>query len=84
VCKARKPECPTCVVADLCHYKAKTGPAELIAARAAAVPPAAPADPPLADPPLAAPEPRRRRRRAAAMVENGEISPRRGRPSRPA
>ena len=29
-------------------------------------------------------EPRRRRRRAAAMVENGEISPRRGRPSRPA
>ncbi len=84
VCKARKPECPTCVVADLCHYKAKTGPAELIAARAAAVPPAAPADPPLADPPLAAPEPSRRRRRAAAMVENGEISPRRGRPSRPA
>jgi endonuclease-3 len=27
VCKARKPECPDCVVADLCRYKAKTPPA---------------------------------------------------------
>jgi endonuclease III len=34
VCKARKPECPDCVLADLCRYPAKTGPAELIAARA--------------------------------------------------
>ena len=34
VCKARKPECPECVIADLCRYPAKTGPAELIAARA--------------------------------------------------
>jgi endonuclease III len=34
VCKARKPECPVCVVADLCRYGAKTGPAELIAAKA--------------------------------------------------
>ncbi|WP_282604708.1 endonuclease III [Pelagibius sp. Alg239-R121] len=24
VCKARKPECPTCLVVDLCAYKAKT------------------------------------------------------------
>ena len=24
VCKARKPDCPSCVVADLCCYKAKT------------------------------------------------------------
>ena len=24
VCKARKPECPACLVADLCAYKAKT------------------------------------------------------------
>ena len=24
VCKARKPMCPDCVVADLCQYKAKT------------------------------------------------------------
>ena len=24
VCKARKPDCPTCLVADLCRYKAKT------------------------------------------------------------
>ena len=34
VCKARKPDCAACVVADLCHYPAKTGPAELVAARA--------------------------------------------------
>ena len=26
VCKARKPECPTCPVVDLCEYKAKTLP----------------------------------------------------------
>ena len=24
VCKARKPDCPVCLVADLCRYKAKT------------------------------------------------------------
>jgi endonuclease III len=40
VCKARKPDCPLCVVADLCRYGAKTPPAdlpaEMIAARAAA------------------------------------------------
>jgi endonuclease III len=36
VCKARKPDCPACAVAELCHYRAKTGPAELIAARASA------------------------------------------------
>ncbi len=24
VCKARKPDCPVCVVNDICHYKAKT------------------------------------------------------------
>jgi endonuclease III len=42
VCKARKPDCPVCVVADLCRYKAKTAPAEMIAARteaATAAPP---------------------------------------------
>ena len=33
VCKARRPECPDCVVADLCRYGAKTGVAEPIAAR---------------------------------------------------
>jgi endonuclease III len=43
VCKARKPECPDCVVADLCRYGAKTGPAELIAARAASDAASAPA-----------------------------------------
>src|SRR5215208_2736857 len=37
VCKARKPDCPDCVVVDLCRYGAKTPPAEMIAARAAAV-----------------------------------------------
>ena len=26
VCKARKPECPTCLIADLCEYPAKTPP----------------------------------------------------------
>jgi endonuclease-3 len=40
VCKARKPECPDCVVADLCRYGAKTGPAELLAARASSGDPA--------------------------------------------
>jgi endonuclease III len=34
VCKAKKPECPDCVLAELCRYPAKTGPVELIAARA--------------------------------------------------
>jgi endonuclease III len=46
VCKARKPECPDCVVAGLCRYGAKTGPAEMIAARAAVSESAALADPP--------------------------------------
>jgi endonuclease III len=40
VCKAKKPECPDCVLADLCRYPAKTGPAELIAARASKTRPA--------------------------------------------
>ena len=43
VCKARKPDCPNCVVATLCRYKAKTGPDELIAARTAAAKKAKPA-----------------------------------------
>ena len=37
VCKARKPDCPVCAVADLCRYGAKTAPAQMIAARAEAV-----------------------------------------------
>ncbi|HZK91427.1 MAG TPA: endonuclease III [Stellaceae bacterium] len=36
VCKARKPDCPNCVVASLCRYKAKTVPDELVAAQATA------------------------------------------------
>jgi endonuclease-3 len=36
VCKARKPECPECVVVDLCRYDDKTPPAELAAERARA------------------------------------------------
>ena len=28
VCKARRPECPACVIVDLCEYDAKTPPAE--------------------------------------------------------
>jgi endonuclease III len=55
VCKARKPDCPLCIVADLCRYGAKTGPAEMIAARAEAATPA-----PLAEPALS---PRRARRK---------------------
>jgi endonuclease III len=71
VCKARKPDCPICVVADLCHYQAKTGPAELVAARAAT-----PEPEPLTDP---APEAVQRRRRTAPA----KTSSRRGRASRP-
>jgi endonuclease III len=42
VCKARKPDCPLCVVADLCRYPAKTPPADLVAevTAARAAPPA--------------------------------------------
>src|SRR5258706_10380151 len=58
VCKARKPDCPGCPVADLCRYGAKTAPAEMIAARAAAVTPA-----PLAEPRVSRPPARRARRR---------------------
>jgi endonuclease-3 len=47
VCQARKPDCPNCVVADLCRYSAKTGPAELIAARAASGEPEALSEPPV-------------------------------------
>jgi len=36
VCKARKPDCPLCVVADLCHYRAKTVPEEMTGAPLAA------------------------------------------------
>jgi endonuclease III len=74
VCKARKPDCPTCVVADLCHYQAKTGPAELIAARAAAAP-AATAD--------AQPTARRRAAPISAPPKT-RVSLRRARVSRPA
>ena len=74
VCKARQPDCPTCVVADLCHYPAKTGPAELIAARTAAGEPEA----------LTEPQPARARRRAAPAVEKTAVSPRRARAPRPA
>jgi endonuclease III len=57
VCKARKPDCPVCVVADLCRYGAKTAPSDmpaaLIRARAEVAAPA----------PLAEPEPTRPRAR---------------------
>jgi endonuclease-3 len=36
VCKARKPDCPACVVRDLCGYKAKTTVTEMAAERASA------------------------------------------------
>src|SRR5205807_7484944 len=47
VCQARKPDCPNCVVADICRYGAKTGTAELIAARAGRGEPAALSEPPV-------------------------------------
>ena len=45
VCLSRKPDCPNCVVADLCRYGAKTGPIELVAARASGGAPAALSEP---------------------------------------
>jgi endonuclease-3 len=38
VCKARKPDCPVCPVADLCRYEAKTPPAGIIAAEQSSAP----------------------------------------------
>jgi endonuclease-3 len=73
VCKARKPECPDCVVASLCRYGAKTGPAEVIAARAAVSEPAALADPPTA---------RRAGRGTSPAAEKSRVSSPRGRSSR--
>ena len=58
VCKARKPDCPVCAVADLCRYGAKTAPAEMIAARAGAATPA-----PLTETSVSRPLGRRARRR---------------------
>ena len=43
ICKARKPDCPSCVVASLCRYGAKTVPDALIAAKAAFAEAATPA-----------------------------------------
>ena len=65
VCKARKPDCPNCVVAALCRYRAKTGPDELIAARAAAAKKAKPAGAP-GKPRRAAVAARKPRARSAA------------------
>ena len=61
VCKARKPDCPVCVVADLCRYGAKTAPSELIAARAEAITPAPLAEPAVRKPGLSLPRARRAR-----------------------
>src|SRR5947208_3413796 len=47
VCQARKPDCPNCVVADICRYGTKTDPAELMAARAASGESAALSEPPV-------------------------------------
>jgi endonuclease-3 len=74
VCKARKPDCPDCVVADLCRYPAKTGPIELIAARAASGEPE-----PLAEPAGV----RLERARAKRPAAKSALSSPRGRSSRP-
>lgn len=71
VCKARRPDCPECVVADLCRYGAKTGPAELIAARASVEPEA------LADPP-----PPRRPTSRAPRAKRSQVTPPRSRSPR--
>src|SRR5947207_10250233 len=57
VCQARKPDCPNCVVADNCRYGAKTGPAELIAARAGRGEPEALTEPPSSESRLRAKRP---------------------------
>jgi endonuclease III len=75
VCTARKPDCPDCVVADLCRYGAKTGPAELIAARAGSGQPEALTEP------LPAKPARPGAKRPAAKPG---VSSRRARSSRPA
>ncbi len=74
VCKARKPDCPECVVADLCRYGAKTGPAELIAARTASGEPEA----------LSEPSEEPTGRRAQRPPADPLASRRRARSSRPA
>ena len=74
VCKARKPECPDCVVASLCRYGAKTGPAELIAARTGIDEPSGLAGPSLV---------RSTSRRAPRAAKKPRISSRRGRSPRP-
>jgi endonuclease III len=79
VCKARKPECPDCVVADLCRYPAKTGPIELIAVRTATAQPEVPGEPAISEPPRS-----RRARPPAAAIKTSAVSRRRGRVSRPA
>ena len=72
--KNSKPECPDCVVADLCRYGAKTGPAEMIAARAAVSGAGALANPPSA---------RRAGGRTPRAPEKARISSRCGRLPRP-
>jgi endonuclease III len=72
VCTARRPECPECVVADLCRYPVKTGPAELIAARAGAGEPEALADPPAGG-----------RASRGARAKGSRVSSPRGRTPRP-
>src|SRR5260370_40010125 len=49
VCQARKPDCPHCVVADLCRHGPKPGPSELIPPRAASGEPEALTQPPSSD-----------------------------------
>jgi endonuclease III len=71
VCKARRPECPDCVVADLCQYEAKIRPSEPIAVPAADGPKPAPPDDAVPSPP----------RRRASLAKEG-LSPRRARVSR--
>jgi endonuclease III len=78
VCKARKPECPVCAVADLCRYGAKTGPAELIAAKASGGEPEALTEAAAEPPPVTPARPRAARPEAKPRVSSPRArSPRR-------
>jgi endonuclease-3 len=78
VCTAKSPRCPNCVVLDLCRWGAKTVPAELVAARAAALNQTRGEPNTLADPPGASRRGRNPRRAPAAGATR-----RRGRSPRP-
>ena len=75
VCQARKPDCPNCVIADLCRYGAKTGSVELIAARAGTGEPKALSEPAAEPTGAKAVRPRGRRPAAKPKVRLPRVRP---------